>query len=108
MPRLYSDFRRRLSIVDWTAHSQQYLERICEHLGSSTLPPLGRENPTEVTGAEQRIDSGTVRLLGRLTSVDRLFLDQLCADGALARRSKADLDEEFETTATRLEFRLGR
>jgi hypothetical protein len=105
--RLYSDFLRRLSIIEWDFCSQKFLERICEQVGAAALPTLERVNTTQVVGEVQTIDGGTSRLLRRLTSTDRRFLHQLSVDGVLPLRSSSDLALDFESTATRLGFRLG-
>jgi hypothetical protein len=105
--RQYADFKRRLSVIDWTTRSESFLERITELVGEPSLPPIGQVNPTQVkSDDEQDIDAETSRLLDRWTRVDRLLLDRLSADGAMARRSGADLDQEFEVTAAKLGFRL--
>ncbi|MGP0030544.1 MAG: hypothetical protein ACLPVF_08555 [Acidimicrobiales bacterium] len=109
--RLLSRFRHdaagRFSIVEWSSRSEQFFARLCELLGVSSAPTVGWANVSEVTHGEQVIDAVTRRHLERLTTFDQLLLDQLAADGVLARRTQADLDAEFETTAQRLRFRLG-
>jgi hypothetical protein len=102
----YEEFRRRVSIVEWSSRSDEFLERICGQLGESTWPDLGRVNTTEMGSGVQQIDAATMHLLRRLTSVDRSFLDRLSKDGILRRRSAADLDSEFEATAERMDFEL--
>jgi hypothetical protein len=104
--RLYDGFREQVSVVDWSSRSGEFLERICDEVGASSRPTLGHLNPTEVLGEEQNLDPSTSRILRRLTRYDSLFLDRLCDDGLLSPRSQADLDQEFETTADRLAFRL--
>jgi hypothetical protein len=105
--RHYATFRRRLSVVDWTTRADVFLERVGEEAGEPVDSPLGLVNQTQVKNDdEQDIDTETSRLLERCTTVDRLLLDRLSADGALARRSAADLDQEFEAAAAKLGFRL--
>jgi hypothetical protein len=102
----YARLRRALRIVEWSSRSDEFLARICELTGADTVPVLRRENVTKVAGAEQLIGTSALRLLERWTSRDADILDRLSADGLLARRSRADLDREFEDTADRLGFRL--
>jgi hypothetical protein len=104
---LYSAFAQLPLIVEWSARSQQFMERLCEQIGASPVPVLARENATEVTEQEQKIDGALMRLLRRFTRADRMFLEKLSRDGFLAKRSRSDLNREFEETATRLGFRLG-
>jgi hypothetical protein len=104
LTRAYRALQARLLIAEWTSSSERFLERVCERLGVANVPSLGRENITEVTGEQQQLDAETRRRIDQLTSVDQLFLDRLCSDGVLARRSRRDLDSEFELTAARLGF----
>jgi len=93
-------------IAEWNSSSDRFLERICERLGIETVPPIGRDNVTDVVGDQQVLDAATRRLLDRFTSVDRLFLDRLCSDRILPSRSHRDLDSDFELTADRLHFTI--
>jgi hypothetical protein len=104
----YSNFSRRLVAAEWSSRSQDFLARICELTGISVVPVLKLTNATEVTGDEETIDRAVFNLLDQLTNLDRLLLDQLTRDGVLRRRSSADLNLEFETSASRLGFRLRR
>jgi len=103
----YSEFVSTLAAADWSCHSESFLERLCEHIGVSAVPDLGRANSTEVAGEEIKIDDATFELLRHLTRMDSLLLEGLMSDGLLPRRSAADLDSEFETAATKLGFQLG-
>lgn len=106
LSRAYNTFKPKLSIVDWTSSSERLLERICERLAFSPVPPLGHENATEVTGEPQLLDTRARRRLELLTSIDQSFLDRLCADGVLSRRSRRDLDSEFGANGCEAGFRL--
>ncbi len=103
---LYEDFRCRVSIVEWSSRSEDFLAKICAHLGILTWPALDRVNITEGRADEQSVDEATLKQIMRLTRADRTFLDRLSRDGLLPRRSAVDLDSEFEVTAGRLGFRL--
>jgi hypothetical protein len=104
----YSGFLRILVAAEWSSRSEEFLAHVCQLIGVSAVPALNLTNTTEVIGEEETIDQATLDLLDQLTSLDRLLIDQLSRDGVLSRRSSADLDLEFETSASRLAFRVGR
>ena len=96
----------RLAVVEWSARSEAFFDRVSELIGESSPPSLERVNVTEVVGDTQDIDSDTLELLVDRTSLDRALLDALMDNGALSRRGPDDLDAEFEATAVRLGFSL--
>jgi len=104
--RLYHDLRNRLSVVEWSFRSEEFIARICGELGVSSWPDLIIENATDVVGEEEVVDDATAQRLARLTHADRTFLDRLSAERVLTHRSDADLNSEFERTAARLGFHL--
>jgi hypothetical protein len=99
-------FGDHLAVAEWSTDSGRFVARVWERLGVAEPPGLERVNVTEVTGAPQVIDGATREALDRLTRLDRDLLAALVTRGLLPRRSDAQLDAEFEDTASRLAFAL--
>jgi hypothetical protein len=95
-----------LSVVEWSTDSQRFVDRLCERLGRAESITVGRVNETQLSGERQVVDAGTLRLLDELTSDDSFLLSWLMDAGLLARRSAAQLDEEFAQACERLNFEL--
>lgn len=104
--RRYRAVRPHLSIVEWSTRSDRFVERICQAIGAERVPELTRINTTVVRGEPQSIDAPTMAALEAATRSDTALLRRLMDDGALERRSPAELDAEFTQTAGRLAFEI--
>lgn len=103
----YRAIRDRLAVVEWSTHSQRFVDRICELVDHQVPPVVARENETPAPDGVQQVDTWSRARLEEGTRLDRELIERLMADGLLSPRSATDLDAEFETTAARLGFDLG-
>jgi hypothetical protein len=103
----YRTIRDRLAVVEWSTHSQRFVDRICELVEHQESPEVARENETPAPDGVQPIDTWSRARLEEATRLDRQLMERLMADGHLPPRSPTDLDAEFATTAARLGFELG-
>lgn len=106
--RPYQRLCLHLVIAEWSGSSVRFVQRVSSLVtGTSQPEPVAdRVNETLVAGEPQDLDAACRDLLDERTALDRLVLDHLARDGFVPRRSPADLDDEFETTAAKLGFRL--
>lgn len=103
----YARLSQHLSIVEWMADSQRFIDRILASVPDAVPVQVSTVNEGVVVGEPQVIGPACRGLLEDHSRLDKVMVTRLMSDGHLPHRPDDELDAEFEDTARRLEFTFG-